>query len=313
MKQYLGIDLGGTNIAVGLVTEDGTLGYKDSVPTGSERGVPAVLQTMIDLCQKVLADSGVSLEEITAIGIGSPGRCDTGQGIIKYAANLGFRQVEVCKVLGEALGRPVYLANDADCAALGEYVAGAAKGASSSITVTLGTGLGGGVIVGDRLVNSELGHMTIQFNGELCTCGNRGCWEAYVSATALIRQAKEAAREHPRSRLALNAGGDLERIDGKAVFDAADQGDETARAVIVTYCRYLAIGLANLIDVLLPDVIVLGGGISARGDEMLAPITELVREAVFGQELTTKLAIATLGNDAGIIGAALLGRGVGLQ
>jgi len=291
MKQYLGIDLGGTNIAVGLVTQDGTLLRKNSVPTASERGVPAILQDITALCRKVLADSGTSLEDITSVGIGSPGRCDRKHGTISHAANIGFHQVEICSILREALGVPVYLANDADCAALGESAAGAAKGTHTSIAVTLGTGIGGGVIVGGKLVNSELGHMTIAFDGEPCSCGSRGCFEAYASATALIRQAKAAG---------------LDADTAKAVFDAADNGDKVAESVIDSYVNYIAIGLANLIDVLLPDIIVIGGGISSRGEKILLPITDAVRTKVFGRELTTKFAIATLGNDAGIIGAALL-------
>ena len=312
MKRYLGIDLGGTNIAVGLVAEDGTLLHKDSVPTRSQNGYKTLIADMASLCEKIIVDSGTDRNNITAVGVGCPGLCDVENGVLVFANNLGLRHAPIRDDLQAALGIPVYIGNDANCAALGESIAGAAKGSDSSITVTLGTGVGGGIIIDQKIVTGayggggEVGHIPICFDGEACSCGNIGCWEAYASATALIRQAKNAATANSSSRLAAASG----NITGKAVFDAAAAGDETAQTVIQSYLRYVAIGLASLINTLQPETIVLGGGICAQGDAILAPITKMVEEMVLGGVLQSKIVIAILGNDAGIIGAAMLGIGV---
>ncbi|MCL2562467.1 MAG: ROK family protein [Oscillospiraceae bacterium] len=308
MKHYLGIDLGGTNIAAGIVTADGVLLHKESIPTESHRGHEHVIANMIALCQKVMADSGVGQSDIASIGVGSPGLCDRENGVTVFAENLQFDQVPIRDPLQAALGLPVRLENDANCAALAESRAGAAKGMKDSVTVTLGTGVGGGIVIDGKLATGahgaggEIGHILICMDGEPCTCGTRGCWEAYASATALIRQAERAAIENPQSALAA-----IHAITGKAVFDAAAAGDGTANAVVIDYLRYVAVGLANLINVLDPAVIVIGGGISAQGEAILAPIREILAEYVLGGVLRCKVVAATLGNDAGIIGAALLG------
>ena len=313
MKRYLGIDLGGTNIAAGLVTEDGDLLYKASVPTRSQMGHKQVIADMIALCRQVMAESGASPDGIASIGIGAPGHIDRARGVVVFAGNLGFAQVPVCGPISQALGLPTYIENDANCAALAESFVGAARGAKDSITVTLGTGIGGGILIGGKINTGayggggEIGHIIICMDGELCTCGCRGCWEAYASATALIRQAKAAAAQSPQSLLVKNAAGDLASITGKAVFDAAEQGDETARAVITAYLRYVAVGLANLIDTLEPETIALGGGICAQGERILGPIRAMLEQLVFGGVLKTNIVVAALGNDAGIIGAAMLG------
>jgi len=310
LKHYLGIDLGGTNVAIGLVSAEGTLLHKDSVPTDSHRGYQAVVADMIALCKKVAADSGFTMADIASIGIGSPGHCDNARGVIVFASNIGFYDVPICDLFHAAFGIPIYLNNDANCAALGESVSGAAKDAPSSVTITLGTGVGGGIIIDGKIMSGafggggEVGHMSICFDGEPCPCGGRGCWEAYASATGLIRQAKIAAIYHPTSLLATQY--DLRQLNGKAVFDAADAGDQVAQDVIDKYLRYVAIGLANVINILQPDTIVLGGGISAQGDKILRPIEALTRKEIFGS-FYTKFVTATLGNDAGIIGAAMLG------
>ena len=215
------------------------------------------------------------------------------------------------KIQGE-INLPVYLENDANCAALGEHMVGAAKGSDSSITVTLGTGIGGGIILGGKIISGaygdagEIGHMVISPNGEPCTCGTHGCWEAYASATALIRQAKIASIYAPESQIVKEVDNDLRLITGKTVFDAADLGDETAKSVIQQYLFYVSIGLANLVNILQPETIAMGGGICAQGEKILRPIGEMTESMVFGRNLKTKLVTAALGNDAGIIGAAAL-------
>jgi len=312
LKYYLGIDLGGTNVAIGVVSEDGRLLHKDSVPTASHRGYTHVAADMIALCKQVVADSGLTMADIASVGIGSPGHGDSATGVIVYASNLGFSDVPICALLSEGLSIPAYLNNDANCAALGESISGAAKDTPSSVTITLGTGVGGGIIIDGKIMSGafggggEVGHMCISFDGEACPCGGRGCWEAYASATGLIRQAKMAMVRHPESLLATEARHDLSLVNGKFVFDVADMGDQVAQDVIEQYLRYVAVGLSNVIDILQPDTIVVGGGISAQGDRILRPIAAFVREMVFGA-LSTKLVTATLGNDAGIIGAAMFG------
>ncbi|MCL2408078.1 MAG: ROK family protein [Oscillospiraceae bacterium] len=309
MKHYLGIDLGGTNIAAGVVTADGLLIHKASVPTLSERGFQSVVSDIVSLCRQIITDSGVDSASVAAIGVGSSGICDSENGIIIYSSNLQFRDADIRAELQREFTLPVYLANDADCAALGENIAGAAKGSDFSVTITLGTGVGGGIILGKKIISGayggggELGHTVICFDGEPCSCGRKGCWEVYASATALIRLAKTAAISMPQSRLAENFN---QITTAKAVFDAADWGDEAAQMVIWKYLEYVACGLTNIANMLQPETIALGGGICAQGDRILTPITEMVAAQIYGGELKTKIVIAELGNDAGIIGAAML-------
>ena len=309
MKHYLGVDIGGTNIAAGIVTADRTLIYKSSVPTLSERGFQSIADDIKTLCEKIITNSGVDPNSVESIGVGSTGLCDSENGIIIYSSNLHFRDADIRAALQKMFDLPVYLANDADCAALGEHIAGAAKDSRFSVTVTLGTGIGSGIIIGNKIVSGayngggELGHTVICFDGESCSCGRKGCWEVYASASALVRQAKTAAIIVPQSRLAEN----FNHITAEAVFDAADWGDEAARMVIHHYLGYVACGLTNIANMLQPETIVIGGGICAQGDKILVPITEMVAAEVYGGVLKTKIAIAELGNDAGIIGAAVLG------
>jgi len=309
MKYYIGVDLGGTNIAAGVVSEQGELIHKASVPTESHRGHEAVVADLAKLCKQVIADSDVDPETVTSIGIGLPGLFDKDSGVFIYAPNLPIRQVPIRSMLQETFPLPVYLENDANAAAMGESVAGAAKDVAHSITVTLGTGVGGGIIVDNKILHGafggagEIGHMAINLGGELCGCGRRGCWEAYASASALVKQAQIAAIENPESLLAKDVNG----INGKMIFEAIEQGDETAKQVLDTYLSYVAIGLTNLIDVLQPAKIVIGGGLSAQGEKILAPIRKLIEERAFSGAYQTKLVTATLGNDAGIIGAAMVG------
>ena len=243
------------------------------------------------------------------MGIGSPGNCDSERGVVARAYNLGWFDVPVCAMLHERFGIPVRLSNDANCAALAETVAGAAIGCENMVLITLGTGVGGGIITdgkiyaGMRSAGAELGHMLLVLDGEPCTCGRKGCWETYASATALIRQAKKAAAAHPESLLAQ-----AEEITGLAVFQAADKGDAVAQAVIDQYCVYVAAGFTDLVNSLAPEMILLGGGISRQGERILAPMREYVMNNCFGQKdgAIPVIKAAALGNEAGIIGAAAL-------
>lgn len=312
---YLGIDLGGTNIAAGLVDEQGQIIHQKSVPTGRERGADLILKDMANLALKVAEEAGVGLEQINSVGVGSPGAPDVQKGVIIYNNNLGFRNVPVRDALQKYLPLPVYVDNDANCAALAEGLLGAAGGVRHSVTVTLGTGIGGGVIIDHKIYSgfnnagSELGHMVIVAGGKQCTCGRKGCWEAYASARGLIEAAQEAARKDPASLLFKMVNGDLSKITAKTPFDAAEAGDAVAAAVVDEYLEYLAVGIGNIINIFQPEVIVLGGGVSKQGESLLRPLTAKVARETYGQEgiPVAKLKLAVLGNEAGIVGAALLG------
>lgn len=306
----IGVDLGGTNIAVGVVNEENAIVASAHTPTTPERGAEAVVTDIANCIANALQLGGIELKECLGIGIGSPGTCDAANGVVVQAFNLGWFNVPVCQMLSDHFnGIDVHLGNDADCAALGEVVAGAAKGAEDALMVTLGTGVGGGVIIdghiyaGHRTLGGEAGHICICMDGEPCSCGEKGCWEAYASATALIRQAERAAAAHPES--ALNNVG---KLNGLKIFTALHEGDQTAIDVLNSYCRYVAVGLVNLINVLYPEVIILGGGVCAQGETLLSPIREYIAEHFFvgKREVMPRLVVAELGNDAGIIGAAAL-------
>ena len=312
---YIGIDLGGTNIAVGLVDESGQILARMTVPTRAERSAEEIVATMAEAAKILLAEAGVAEGEIASVGVGTPGAVDREAGVVVSACNLHFSNTPLREMLGEYFSCPVYVENDANCAAWAEATAGAAKGARDSLMITLGTGVGGGIVIGGRLYGGfnnyggEFGHMIIADGGERCACGRRGCVEAYSSATALIRDVKRATETHPESLLASIAqreGG----VNGKTVFAAVEQGDATARCVLDEYVRHLALALINLIRIFQPQVLVVGGGVAQAGEALLAPLRERVSE-IYGSYVTenkrTAIKAAALGNDAGIVGAALLG------
>lgn len=313
---YVGIDLGGTNIAAGLVNEEGKIVYKDSVPTNSHRHYAEIVKDMADLTLRVIKGAGVSIDEVKNIGIGSPGTPNCDEGVLVFSGNLNFRNVPLRSEMQKYINLPVLLDNDANCAALAEGVAGSAKGAKHSVTITLGTGIGGGVIIdgkiysGFNFAGSELGHSVIICDGEQCTCGRKGCWETYASATALIRQTKRAAEENPQSLINKIIDGDFSRIDAKTAFDAAKQGDEVGDKVVKQYIKYIAEGLINVINIFMPEVIVIGGGVCKEGEYLLKPLRELVSAGAFSREEIpqTQIRTALMGNDAGVIGAAMLGK-----
>lgn len=311
----VGIDLGGTNIAAGLVDLDGNIIYKDSVPTQRERQYQEIIKDMAMLAKEVIEKSNVPMEKVKSIGVGSPGTPDCKNGIIVYNNNLNFRNVPIREEMQKYLDLPVYVDNDANCAALAESAAGAAKGTKTSVTITLGTGIGSGIIIdgkvysGFNFAGGEIGHTVIVVDGEQCTCGRKGCWEAYASATALIRQTKRAAVENPESAINKLVDGGLDKIDAKTAFDAAKLGDETGEAVVKQYIKYIAEGVINVINIFMPEVLVIGGGVCKEGDYLLNPLKEMVKAGVYSKEEIpqTQIKTAQLGNDAGIVGAAMLG------
>ena len=312
----IGIDLGGTNIAVGLVNEEHKIVAKKSTPTLANREAEAIAADMARVCLEICEANGIDIKDIANIGIASPGIANPVNGCVEYANNLPFFRFPIVAILSEALGvdrSKIKIANDANAAAWGEAVAGAAKGSANSIMVTLGTGVGGGIIIDNKILvgfNSaagEIGHIVIEQDGVPCGCGRRGCWESYSSATALIRMTKEAIEEcraSGRYTSMLN----VERVSGRTACDAMRAGDEVATEVYNKYVKYLATGITNLVNIFQPEVISLGGGVSNEGQSLIDAITPYVRGEQYGGDVValTQLRIATLGNDAGIIGAAAL-------
>ncbi len=306
----IGIDLGGTNIAAGVVDEGQHIVSEVSLPTGAERPAEAVVADICRAAELAMEKAGITADHCASIGIGSPGTCDSACGTVVRAYNLGWFNVPVCDMVTARLGIPCRLSNDANCAALAETVAGAAVGCKNMILVTLGTGVGCGIVSDGKLLEgvggtgAEAGHAILVLDGEPCTCGRRGCWEAYASATALIRQGKRAAQAQPASVLARYGGA----LTGKDVFDAAAAGDETAQAVVAQYCVYVAAGVTDLVNILGPEMVLIGGGISRQGETLLAPVREYVAANCFGGHDRTPPVIeaAKLGNEAGVIGAAAL-------
>ena len=312
---YIGLDVGGTTFKAGVVDEQGKILHKDAMPTGIERPYQEIIADMALLCKKVAADAGIAMEEIASIGVGVPGLFDNKTGRIPFCTNLGWHDIPFVEEMKKHLDTKVVGDNDATVAGLAEAVAGVSAGVSDSVFLTLGTGVGGGIIIGGKPYSgahgcgSEIGHMMIRMRGEKCTCGCFGCFERYASATAIIREAKKALEENPESSMMEKCGGDPEKINAKIVIDAAREGDAAAKAVFDEYVYALAVGIINIINMLDPEVIVLGGGVSAAGSFLLDAVREAVKPMVFFKTMPyARIELAQLGNDAGIIGAAFLGR-----
>lgn len=310
MKYYIGIDLGGTNIVAGVVDENYQILTKASVKTNLPRPEQEIAADMAAVARQAAEEAGLSLDQIEWVGVGTPGIANSATGIIEYSNNLGFCNTPMVQYLEEALGRPAFIENDANAAAYGEYVAGAAKGAKHAVCITLGTGVGGGIIIdgkiycGSNFGGAEIGHTVIDVNGPMCSCGRKGCFEVFSSATGLIRMTKEALAAHPESAMK-----DEERITGRTAFNYMRAGDEIAKQVVDDYIRYLAAGITNTINIFQPDVLCIGGGVCNEGDPLLLPMKEIVKKEVYTRNSpkNTEIVIAKLGNDAGIIGAAFLG------
>ena len=311
----IGVDLGGTNIAAGLVDENYQIVRKKSVPTGADRAPELIVADMAALCRTLCTEANVSLDQVASVGIASPGIADHDTGHVEYANNLPFIHFPIGPMLSEQLGGlPAYIENDANAAALGEAIAGAAKGTKSSVMITLGTGVGGGIIIegkvysGFNYAGAELGHIVIEHNGRQCSCGRKGCWEAYSSATALIKMTNEKLEEcKARKRKTIMA--DAPRISGRTAFDAMRAGDQAGKEVVEMYLAYLATGLINIVNIFQPQVVSIGGGVSGEGQWLVDALVERVRAEEYGHGVVpgTKVLLAQLGNDAGIVGAAALG------
>lgn len=315
MKMYrLGIDLGGTNIVAGVVDENYKIVATAQVKTNCPRPAEDIVNDMAAAAKAAVENAGLKLSDIASMGVGSPGAIDPVNGVVCYANNLDFYGVPMAAMLKERLGVDFYIENDANAAAYGEYIAGAGKGTKDFIAITLGTGVGGGVIIngkiysGSNYAGAELGHTVINMDGEICSCGRQGCWEAYASATALIRQTKQAMIRYPKSVMWEMCEGDINKVTGRTAFDAMRKDDEAGKRVVSRYTEFVAIGVSNCINIFQPDILCIGGGISKEGDTLINPIRAYVEGENYARNISknTEIKTAALGNNAGIIGAAYL-------
>ena len=312
---YIGIDVGGMSIKAGLVDEEGNILFKHSCPTGVERGYVAVIRDIAQLGLATVEKAGRRMDEVKAIGIGIPGIMDQRTGIIPFCTNLAWHDVPIIEEMKQYTDLPVYVDNDATVAGLAESVKGVSAGTKNSVFITLGTGVGGGVVLNGKVfsgahgVATEIGHMVTVAGGLPCTCGKRGCWERYASATALIRAGRVLCAEKPSCTLLKHVDGDIRTITAKDVIDLAMAGDADCVKIFDDYIYHLVVGLTNLINVYDPEVIVLGGGVSHCGDFLLNAVRSLLPKYVFFKSMPyARVELARLTNDAGIIGAAMLGR-----
>lgn len=318
MKYYIGIDLGGTNIVAGVVDEEYNIITKASTKTNCPRPEKEIADDMARMALEAVKNANLTIDQIEWIGVGTPGIANSETGIIEYSNNLGFKNTPMVKYIQETIDKPVFIENDANAAAYGEFVAGAAKGAKNAVCITLGTGVGGGIIIdgkiysGSNFAGAEIGHTVIEVDGAQCSCGRKGCFEAYSSATGLIRMTKEAIAEHPDCIMAQSEK-EKGKVTARTSFDCMRAGDKYAKAVVDKYIKYLAAGITNTINIFQPDILCIGGGVCNEGDPLLLPMKELVAKEVYTRNSpkNTEIVIAKLGNDAGIIGAAFLGRANG--
>ena len=306
----IGIDLGGMS-AKAAVLSDGALKGKCSVETSAGDAPELTAKNLAELAKKAAAEAGVAFDEISAIGIGSPGVIDSATGTVARWSNFDWTNVELAKLVSEHTKKPVYVLNDANAAALGEAKFGAGKNFSDSIFVTIGTGVGGGIMIGGKLfeghksAGAEIGHTVIRQNGELCSCGRRGCFERYASTSGLIRATKRAMEENPDSALWKFAP-TLEKAGGRTAFLAQAEGDEVAKGVVNDFIAALCEGITNLINVLRPQAIIIGGGISNEGENLLAPLRKYIEPLIYANFYApVQVVRAALGNDAGLYGAAV--------
>lgn len=318
MSYRIGIDLGGTNIGIGMLDGQRRILAEDSIPTGIPCGPKELAARIAGQVSLLLKRQSVSSDQIEAAGIGIPGTVDPELGVVEYANNLDFVHVPFRDMLASYFPFSFHAVNDAKAAAWGEYIEGAGKGASSMVMLTLGTGVGGAVIFEGRILDGfrygagEFGHMVIEKNGRPCTCGRRGCLEAYASASALVSDGRREMERCRDSCLWQMTGHDIQRLNGKMIAQAAKEGDEAAVCAWNRLIGYLAEGTANVINMLQPEILCIGGGLSEAGEQLLEPLRKAVKPLIYSRESerTTTIRGAGLGNKAGVIGAAFYGEGV---
>lgn len=310
----LGIDLGGTNIVAGIVNDKFKIISVAKRKTNCPRPSEEIIDDMAAVALEAIERANLKPEDIDAAGVGAPGSIDAANGIVTYANNLGFYNVKMAEILKAKTGIDFFLENDANAAAYGEFIAGAGKGTKDFVMITLGTGVGSGIIIDGKIqsgfnnAGGEVGHTIIQMNGEMCTCGRQGCWEAYASATALIRQTKQAMIRHNDSIMWNICGGDLNKVNGITAFEAMRKGDVAGKEVVDKYIYYISVGLINAVNIFQPQMVCIGGGISKEGDTLINPINDYLKGENYARFIDEKVIVkpAMLGNDAGIIGAAYI-------
>ncbi len=312
----VGIDLGGTTIKAGIVDEDYRIVKSGAIPTITDRGAEKLIQDMAELVSVLLEEAEISMDEVASVGVGVPGTANKKTGIMEYANNLNMKDEPFILFLKRYFKKPVYFTNDANAAAWGEYLAGSGKGYRSLVMVTLGTGIGGAMILDGKLYEGcnfaagEFGHFVIQCEGEPCNCGRRGCFETYASATGLIRMAKQAmeTEEGRKSSLWNLCSGETDGLNAEMIFKAAKKGDLTAGQTVERYLYYLSVGITDIINIFQPEILCIGGGVSRAGNQLLDPLKRMVDQQIYTRDsqVKTEIVTATLGNDAGIIGAAML-------
>lgn len=312
MAYYIGIDIGGTNIACGIVDGNYEIVARAKVKTNAPRPYSEILEDIKQSVRMACGELGIQPSEAESIGIGCPGTCNS-DGVVEYSNNLGFVNVPLRSDIEAEFGVKTYLDNDANAAAFGEFLAGAAKGAKNAVAITLGTGVGAGIIVdgkiysGSNCAGGEIGHTVIVMDGRPCTCGRKGCFEAYSSATGLVNMTREAAERNPDSIMNTYIAEDG-KVSARTAYKAMKNGDPAGKAVTEEYVKYLACGITNTINIFQPDILCIGGGVCNEGDILLVPLKKAVAEQVYSRNSAknTEIVVCSLGNDAGIIGAALL-------
>lgn len=308
-----GVDLGGTKILTVLADRSGRVLARVKVPTGARRGRDPVIDTIVDSVQEVVRQSGAPFSAVRAVGVGAPGPLDQDRGVVFLAPNLGWRDVPLGAILGERLGMPVWLENDANLAALGEHSYGAGRGESHMVYITVSTGVGGGIILDGRVYRGagggagEIGHMTVAPGGPVCNCGNDGCLEAVASGTAIARRARALVDDGRGAGILAAAGGDPDRVSARAVAGAAAAGDAEALVIMRDAGRYLGLAVAGVINLLNPSAVVLGGGVMQSGAVLWDAMLEEVRRRALDSSLAAvRVTRGSLGGDAGALGAVAL-------
>lgn len=314
---YIGIDIGGTNLKAGLVNDEGSILAMEKRKIAEVSDQKALVEALVALTQSLTERGGLTPEQIRSVGVGVPGAVEIHSGAVLYTCNLPLRNVPLRKLFHRYLPYPLYVENDANCAALAEYYAGAGMGSKRFVTITLGTGVGAGILHNGQIYHGangmagEVGHMSIVYHGEPCPCGRRGCWERYASASALTRETK-AAMQANKNTIMWKMTQDIDHVNAKLAFDAAAKGDETARKVIDSWIEYVGVGIANVINTFEPEVICIGGGVSNQGEVLLAPVRAYAENET--RNITTGkfpvICACQLHNDAGVIGAAALGSSI---
>jgi glucokinase len=316
MNYRIGIDLGGTNIAAGLVDENNVIIAKTSCKTNLPQPREVIEASIAFLCTKLCEENGISLaKDIAWVGIGTPGNVDTKTGIVGFNANFDYHNWALVSAMEEQLSCKVYIENDANAAAYGEFLAGAAQNADCAIVLTLGTGIGGGIILNRKIFSgfnsagAEIGHMVIVVDGRPCMCGRNGCWEKYASARALTEDTREALRLHPDNMMWNICEGSLDKVNAKTAFDGMRAGDKLAEELVENFAKYVACGMINIINIFQPEIICIGGGVSKEGDVLLNRLRKYIDAEEYARTAAnrTQICTALLRNDAGIIGAANLG------